>query len=293
MAVLAVRKPNRSQVRLTVAMFGYGGCGKSYSSLLLARGLVGETGRILVIHTEAHAIDMYTGLTDFDVMDIEAPFTTEKFSDAIYYAAKEGYDCAIIDSFSAEWSGKGGLLDMADGSRVKGLAAWKEPKGLHKDLLAVIETSPIDLICTMWAKQNNQQVKIDGKTQIVKEGDKPDSERTTEYKFDVLFYLGPDHRAKVLKDRTQLFSGQPVMLTKAHGEKLSKWRGTAPPVAADPSTLTVFTHKEVITALNLLGVPENKQREYIQKLIGKMDPTDQTTIEKVLGRLNSKLNEET
>ncbi len=104
----------RTGCKARVLLSGPSTSGKTYSSLLFARGLAGPDGRIAVIDTEDNAAGLYEGLTDYDVAVVGAPFLTEKYTQAIDAAEKAGYDVLIIDSLSHQWDGPGGILDRKD-----------------------------------------------------------------------------------------------------------------------------------------------------------------------------------
>ena len=221
----------RTAQPLCLGLVGEGGCGKTYSSLLVARGLVGPAGNIALIDTEHEKSRLFADVTAFDVMPMQAPFTVERFLDAINAAVEHGYHCLIIDSASDEWTGEGGLLEQKD-DRVQGLQAWKPIKAMHQDFKHALQAHPLHVICTLRGKEIHKQVKdAAGKSTIVKEGLGPDSERTTEYIFDVLWYLDHSHRATIRKDRTRLFNQQPEMLREEHGARLRQWLAQAEPLA--------------------------------------------------------------
>jgi hypothetical protein len=144
----------REKLPLCIGLFGEGGSGKTMSSLLLARGLVGPEGKIALIDTEYRKSLLFSDITEFAMMPLPAPYKPEAFTDAIHAAVKQGFDCVIIDSLSAEWSGEGGVLDRADqqkygsGRSMEGLSKWKLPKAEHKDLLNALQAHPIHVICT-------------------------------------------------------------------------------------------------------------------------------------------------
>ena len=48
---LQIRKAERRQAKARVAFIGTSGTGKTYSSILFARGLAGPEGRILMVDT--------------------------------------------------------------------------------------------------------------------------------------------------------------------------------------------------------------------------------------------------
>ena len=93
-------KAERSNTSIKLGITGPSGSGKSYSSLRLARGLVGPSGRIAIIDTENSSMKLYSDLTEFFHCDLTAPFEYTKFISAIQEAEKAQFDCVIIDSAS-------------------------------------------------------------------------------------------------------------------------------------------------------------------------------------------------
>lgn len=132
---------------LFIALVGGTNSGKTFSALRLARGIAGPTGRIAVLDTEGGRTVHLKDQFDFDVSLLSPPFLPEKFSDAAYDAEKAGYDVLLIDSFSMEWVGQGGILDWQEHElermagddfkkreRVK-MASWIKPKRAHKKMV--------------------------------------------------------------------------------------------------------------------------------------------------------------
>jgi ABC-type transport system involved in cytochrome bd biosynthesis, fused ATPase and permease components len=72
-------KAERKAAKLKLAITGPSGSGKTTGALRLARGLVGESGKIAVIDTENRSASLYADITDFDVLNLESPFEHKKF----------------------------------------------------------------------------------------------------------------------------------------------------------------------------------------------------------------------
>ncbi len=93
----------------------------------LARGIAGPEGKIAVLDTEGgrtlHLKDAFA----FDANVMDAPFRPERFSQAAQAAEQAGYAALVIDSFSMEWVGMGGVLDWqaAEHKRLGGSDAKK------------------------------------------------------------------------------------------------------------------------------------------------------------------------
>lgn len=216
------KKAERKQARLRLALAGPSGSGKTYSALQLASGL---GGRIAVIDTEHGSASLYADTVEFDVMELHAPYSPERYIAAIKDAEEAGYSTLIIDSYSHEWTGPGGCLEINDAiakAKYKGntWSAWNETTPRHRALIDKILTSPMHIICTMRSK--TETVQGEGK-KILKLGMKSEQRDGSEYEFTVVLDLVHDGNVAVAtKDRTKLFK-EPEVITPNTGERLLAW----------------------------------------------------------------------
>ena len=216
------KKAERKQAKLRLALAGPSGSGKTYSALLLAMGL---GGRIAVIDTEHGSASLYADLVDFDAMELHAPYSPERYIEAIVAAEQAGYDTLIIDSYSHEWTGSGGCLEQNETvahQKFRGntWAAWNETTPRHRKLTDKILTSSMHIICTMRSK--TETVQGEGK-KILKLGMKSEQRDGTDYEFTVVLDLTHDgHTATASKDRTKLFD-QPELIGADTGRRLLAW----------------------------------------------------------------------
>lgn len=219
---MSFKKAERKQAKLRLALTGPSGSGKTYSALRLASGL---GGRIAVIDTEHGSASLYSDVIDFDVMELHAPYTPERYIDAIEAAELAGYDALVIDSYSHEWVGAGGCLEANEElarAKYKGntWSAWNETTPRHRRLIDKMLASPLHIICTMRSK--TETVQGEGK-KVVKLGLKSEQRDGTDYEFTVVLDIGHDgHMAVASKDRTRIFKA-PEVITEATGEKLLAW----------------------------------------------------------------------
>ncbi|MNF61994.1 hypothetical protein D3C84_436620 [compost metagenome] len=227
------KKAERKQAKLRLALAGPSGSGKTYSALLLAMGL---GGRIAVIDTEHGSASLYADIADFDTLELHAPYSPERYVDAITAAEQAGYSVLIIDSYSHEWTGSGGCLEANEKlahQKFKGntWAAWNETTPRHRKLTDKILTSSLHIICTMRSK--TETVQGEGK-KILKLGMKSEQRDGTDYEFTVVLDLTHDgHTAMASKDRTKLFE-EPELITEDTGRRLLAWlnSGVSPEVRA-------------------------------------------------------------
>lgn len=133
MSVLQFRKAERKKAKLRLGISGPAGSGKTYASLQIAIGL---KEKIAMIDTENGSGDLYADICDYDILQITAPFTPDKYIQAIKAAEEAEYGTIIIDSLSHAWAGEGGLLDLhgkiADSGKGNFYTAWRFVTPKHK-----------------------------------------------------------------------------------------------------------------------------------------------------------------
>jgi hypothetical protein len=141
------RPLRRTSIALLLGLAGGTGSGKTYSALLLARGIA-NGHPVAGIDTENGRMDHYAELfPEVRATQITAPFRPDKYADAIEAAERFLIDqkvpvehrVTVVDSASHEWYGEGGCLEWHDelmaGQQSKNLSAWIEPKKAHKRMV--------------------------------------------------------------------------------------------------------------------------------------------------------------
>lgn len=222
----------REKLYAKIAMIGASGSGKTVSALKLAYGLTGNWQDIYVADTEnkralAYVGTKHTGLEigKFKHAPMYAPFKTEYFEDAIDTVVKLGGKCLIIDSFSHEWEGLGGVTHAAEEAGGE-FWNWKGPKIAHRRLVDKIQQSPIHIIVTIRTKQEYAVIPgggKNGKNAIEKLGMKPVQSNDLDYEFLIAFHINEDNESVAKKDNTGLFKGEEFQIESEHGDKLREW----------------------------------------------------------------------
>lgn len=226
------RKAERKRAKLRLAICGVSGSGKTYTSLKIAKGI---GGKIAMIDTEHGSGELYSdieGMPEYDVVQLSAPFSPERYIQIIKEAEKQGYTTLIIDSLSHAWAGNGGVLDIVDkatkASRTNNsFAAWQDATPHQNKLIDTILRSNLHIICTMRSKSAYETVEQNGKKKIIKVGLEPIQRQGVDYEFTVVLDLSVDgHVAGISKDRTGLFDGKHFIADEDTGVKLLEWLNT-------------------------------------------------------------------
>lgn len=151
------------------------------SALLLMRGIVGPKGKIRLIDSESGRGSLFADIIPggYEVIDIEPPFSPERYLEAFDFAEK-GADGVVIDSLSHCYSGEGGILDIQEDElqRMAGdsyqkreacrLSSWIKPKMEMKRFIGRILRAKCALICCLRADPKTHMVKNEqGKNVVV------------------------------------------------------------------------------------------------------------------------------
>lgn len=237
-----IKPATRQGIKPLIALYSESGCGKTYSSLLLARGFVGPTGKIAMVDTESGRGSLYADVLPggYQVLELDPPFSPQRYIEAMEAVEKSGAAIGIIDSGSHEWEGAGGVLDMAgaieERSGKSGLHCWKEPKLAHGLWIRALLRSKLAWIVCLRAKYKSRQGKNDqGKTVIIKD------DHTSPIQAEDFIFEATAH-AEILSDHSIILTkcSHPALrdcfpskgpITIAHGEALARWCNLAAGVA--------------------------------------------------------------
>jgi len=220
---MQLRKATRKKAKIRLGLSAVSGGGKTYSSLLIAKGLCGDLGKVAIIDTENGSADLYAHLGGFNVVTLTAPFTPERYIEAIKSCEKAGMEVIIVDSISHEWDGKGGCLEIVESLGGK-YQDWAKVTPRHQAFIDAIIHSPSHVITTVRRKQDYEMIREGNKVRIEKAGLKEITREGFEYELTINLELDTHHNATASKDRTQLFMGKPAFVpSEKTGELIAAW----------------------------------------------------------------------
>jgi hypothetical protein len=292
------RDATRQGTNVLIGLAGGTGSGKTESSMKLATGISGGK-KFAVIDTEAgralHKADDY----DFDHGDLTAPFTPERYAEAIAAADAAGYPVIVVDSASHEYEGVGGVLEMqeeelarlmrGDESRreaVRG-SSWIAPKRRHKKAFVqpLLQVRAHVILCFR-AEDKIEFVKENGKTVVRAkqtltglDGWVPICERRLPFELTLSFLLTADRpgypKPIKLEERHRAFFPLDKPISEETGVQLAAWAAggaTASPVPVLPVEQGKPSESEALV---------KELREFAEAQ-GSLETTD-AAIEKNLG----------
>jgi hypothetical protein len=222
---MELKKATRKKVKLRLGLSAVSGGGKTYSSLLLAYGLCGNWDKIAVIDTENNSASLYSHLGDFNTIELDAPYTPERYIEAIKACEKAEMEVIIIDSITHEWDGKGGILEIHSQMTGNSFTNWSSITPRHQKFIDAILQSKCHVITTVRRKtEYDMQKDSSGRTKVEKAGLKEVTREGFEYELTINFNLDEKHNCTASKDRTGLFMDKPFFtITEKTGELIKDW----------------------------------------------------------------------
>ncbi len=280
--MIEIRKAKRTQAKLRIGLSSPSGAGKTYSSLLLAKGLVGDWSKIGLIDSENGRGDIYSDLGEYNIITLKPPFTPESYIEAIHAFEKAGMEVIIIDSTTHEWDGEGGCLQLNEKlaiAKYKGntWSAWSETTPRHQRFLDAITSSSAHVITTV---RNKVETVMGDDKKVKKIGTKEVQREGFEYELTLNLNIDRDsHAAVASKDNTRLFEGRdPFVITEQTGEALRDWVATG----ADPKF-------DLIALIDSVLLLMDKKRETLEKQTGALNSLSLDELQEVKKRMDSTL----
>lgn len=253
----------RENVSLLIALAGASGSGKTFSALRLAKGMA-PTGKIAFIDTEARRGLHYADQFNFMHADMRPPFRPDHFTAGILAAEQAGAEVIVIDSFSHEYDGEGGIMDWADDLAERGVKSpgnWKEPKLAHKKMMNGLLQCRASIIFCLRADEKIEIVREGGKTQVRPLGWMPICEKRFMFEMTASFTLTPDRPGqpqfalphKLQRQHRGMFT-EFEAITEESGRMLAAWAAGGPaagPAVPDVALMNAMQQAATLQALKV------------------------------------------
>jgi hypothetical protein len=238
MSVITIRKAKREGARLVIGLCGISGSGKTYTAIKLAYGLANfNPEKVGFIDTENRRGSLYSDILrddpttptngEFWIGDLDAPFSPQRYIDAIKEFEKAGVEVLVIDSISHEWEGTGGCEEIAHAGNPKN-PKWNDAKREHKRFMNALLQSNMHVIVCIRAREKVKLVRdAQGKTQYEPQGILPVTEKNVLFEMTASLMMWNDGSAQdVLKcpsDLVRILGRGEGYITSADGKALRDW----------------------------------------------------------------------
>jgi hypothetical protein len=237
MAIVKIAPVTRQGMKLLISLFGMSETGKTLSALLLAAGLEPDPMKRGLLDTEggqrgrAYADSVPGG---FMYGSLGAPFTPERYMEALSDFVEAGVTTLVMDSGSHAWFAAGGVLDMVENATEKNdMAKWAKPKRRIGKMTQQWNQCGLHLIiCSRGKQPMLEEYDANGKKKYVLGPVVPIQEKTMRFDMTIMAHMLGDGHFSVAKSEGGKCPGslRPVFesgdkMNIEMGKKLIAWIG--------------------------------------------------------------------
>lgn len=281
MSVINIRKAEREGARLVFGLAGISGTGKTFTALQMAWGLANyDASKVGLLDTENRRGSLYAdALKDADgnvhkfwIGDLYAPFSPQRYIDAIHEFQQAGVEVLVIDSATHEWEGTGGCEEIAHANNPR-LPDWATAKREHKRFMNAALQCDMHVIFCIRAREKVKISKSGGKTVVEPLGVMPVQEKNFMFEMTAsLMMWNEGQQQQVLKCPAELRSmlgRETGYITAADGKALRDWVDGAKQL--DPKVEQFRNRLQSQTEQGLQHITEcwNKTPAKIQQALGE------------------------
>ena len=284
---------------IRVGIVGPSGGGKTLSALKLGKGMCGDWAKVYVIDTESPGALAYREQYRFQHAKLSEPFSYEAYAAAIKAASDAGAEVVVVDQISNGHDGIGGYLEQhrEETTRLAKLwkvsegkaqrSAWIEPKHRAGKFVQFIQQQGVPMIFCFRAKDPVDEVKVNGKTKMVRRGWTPITTGALDYEMDAGLVLPlksdgvPDLQIRKTRNYLDGFFPAGEALSEAVGARLSEWvcggaakaPGEEPHPALDGfDSQDLFEHFDDLLSRDVTNRELEEIREDIAKKVDDLSP---------------------
>src|SRR3990167_2638425 len=228
MGILNIQPAKVGGSKAIIGIGGISGSGKTYTALLLARGMVNKAEEIGFLDTENKRGSLYADILDgqFLIGDLYPPFSPTRYAEAIKEFQDAGVKVLVIDSVSHEWEGEGGCDDIANAPLAAGkkMANWIGAKREHKRFMNTLLQCNMNVIVCIRAREKTD---FKDPSKPVSLGIQPICEKNFMFEMTASFLVeneGKNQRFLKLPSflKSAFGSGQDYIGTET-GKKIMEW----------------------------------------------------------------------
>lgn len=266
----SIKKATKVSKKLRCLITGLTGAGKSFGSLLLAKGLT-NNGKVLVFDTENGRASLKVGMPalegfEYDVIEVSSQeVSSDDYIKAIELAEQNGYDAIILDSITHEWEYVKELHQKLGGR----FTDWGKAKAGHHKFVKKVISAKVHVILTARSDIKHEQQEVNGRKQVVKLGLGTQTNSNFPYEMDFVFDI-QDRQHNTVCDKSEggLFTEPLFTITPATGALLAQYLADG----VDPVTETKKKYAARIRELESELVAANSLTADELKTIEEREP---------------------
>ncbi len=255
MPIISIAPVKREGMKLLISLYGLSQTGKTLSALKLAAGIEPDPSKRGLLDTEGGERgraygDLVPGGYKYGALT--APFTPERYMEALTDFVAAGVTTLVVDSVSHAWFAAGGILDMVENAAEKNdMAKWAKPKRRLGKLTGAWLGCGLHLILCARGKQPLIEEIIDGRKKLTPGPVVPIQEKSLRFDMTIMglmlgdgrFTVDAQYGGKCPGSLRPIFAAGDVM-DEEMGRKLIAWIGGQDAVTPEQRQLAMAAKDE-------------------------------------------------
>lgn len=201
MPIIQIAPAKREGMKLLISLYGLSETGKTMSALRLACGIEPDPAKRGLLDTEGGErgrayVDAIPG--GYMYGSLTAPFTPERYMEALKDFVAAGVTTLVVDSVSHAWFAAGGVLEMVEMANEKNdLAKWAKPKRRLGKLTGQWLGCGLHLILCARGKQPLVEEYVDGRKKLVAGAVVPVQEKSLRFDMTIMALMLGDGKFSI------------------------------------------------------------------------------------------------
>lgn len=189
-----IRNAGPRDFGISFGLAGPGGSGKTMTALMMIKAFCGDRPMGL-IDTESGRGERYFKYFDYKYMQLDPPYSPERYIEAMREMQEAGVAGMVIDSGTHEWSGAGGILEMHEketgGQSSRNMVGWARVKPKHRRFIEFAKNTGVHVGITFRAVEKSKpNPKPTGDhDKIISLGFQPVTNEEASFEFDLFAML--------------------------------------------------------------------------------------------------------
>lgn len=195
-------KSATQRIPVSIALSGGAGSGKTWSALMIATELA-DGGKVGMVDTENGRGLEYRDFYDYRYLMLDAPYSPDRYEDAIQDLIEDGCTAIVVDSGSHAWEQEGGILESVNefcqekaernrkSPETYNAQAWAKFRPIHRHMIHFASRNSVPTVWCFRAREKTKVERVNGKIEFIPQGWQPITSDLASFEVSLFAMLQP------------------------------------------------------------------------------------------------------
>lgn len=195
-------KSATQRIPVSIALSGGAGSGKTWSALMIATELA-DGGKVGMVDTENGRGLEYRDFYDYRYLMLDAPYSPDRYEEAIQDLIEDGCTAIVVDSGSHAWEQEGGILESVNefcqekaernrkSPETYNAQAWAKFRPIHRHMIHFASRNSVPTVWCFRAREKTKVERVNGKIEFIPQGWQPITSDLASFEVSLFAMLQP------------------------------------------------------------------------------------------------------